>query len=263
MRLPHMANRNCLAVVVLTSVLGTAAAESPLTSLKVYPRTSISRRLATPVVHRPGVVRRWAVARCHRRSEGDDRESSDCQTRRKRLVSRRRRRDRDDVAYGGKSVKLPVKVKDAKADRPISFKLDVMPVFMRTGCNIGSCHGAARGKDGFRLSLFGFDPDGDHYRLTREISGRRINLAVPAREPVDRKVHRQRAAHRRQALQGRRRILQHAHPLARRRRPPTTPRRAQRRFGRALPEAGRARRQGRHAANDRAARSTPTAPTAT
>jgi hypothetical protein len=84
------------------------------------------------------------------------------------------------VEFGGKSVVVPVKVKDAKADRPISFKLDVMPVFMRAGCNTGSCHGAARGKDGFRLSLFGFDPDGDHYRLTREINGRRINLALPA-----------------------------------------------------------------------------------
>ena len=55
-----------------------------------------------------------------------------------------------------------------------------MPVFMQAGCNPGSCHGAARGKDGFRLSLFGYDPDGDHYRLTREINGRRINLALPA-----------------------------------------------------------------------------------
>ncbi|HVK14983.1 MAG TPA: DUF1549 and DUF1553 domain-containing protein [Gemmataceae bacterium] len=84
------------------------------------------------------------------------------------------------VEWGGKAVKLPVKVTAAAADRPISFKLDVMPVFMRAGCNTGSCHGAARGKDGFRLSLFGFDPDGDHYRLTREINGRRINTAVPA-----------------------------------------------------------------------------------
>src|SRR5262245_50651304 len=83
------------------------------------------------------------------------------------------------VEFGGKTVVVPVKVKDAKVDRPISFKLDVMPVFMKSGCNAGSCHGAARGKDGFRLSLFGFDADGDHYRLTREINGRRINLAVP------------------------------------------------------------------------------------
>ncbi len=84
------------------------------------------------------------------------------------------------VEFGGRTVKAPVKVKDAKVDRPISFKLDVMPVFMAAGCNQGSCHGAARGKDGFRLSLFGFDPDGDHYRLTREFNGRRINLALPA-----------------------------------------------------------------------------------
>jgi hypothetical protein len=81
--------------------------------------------------------------------------------------------------FGGRAIIAPVRIKDAKADRPISFKLDVMPIFMRSGCNVGGCHGAARGKDGFRLSLFGFDPDGDHYRLTREINGRRINLAMP------------------------------------------------------------------------------------
>jgi len=83
------------------------------------------------------------------------------------------------VVFEGKSVVVPVSVSNAKAERPISFKLDVMPVFMRAGCNTGSCHGAARGKDGFRLSLFGFDPDGDFYRLTRESPGRRINLALP------------------------------------------------------------------------------------
>jgi hypothetical protein len=82
------------------------------------------------------------------------------------------------IAFGGQSVNVPVTVKDATVDPPISFKLDVMPVFAKSGCNTGSCHGAARGKDGFRLSLFGFDPDGDHYRLTRELSGRRVNLAL-------------------------------------------------------------------------------------
>ncbi len=83
------------------------------------------------------------------------------------------------VTHSGQSVKVPVVVVRAKEDRPISFKLDVMPVFMRSGCNAGSCHGAARGKDGFRLSLFGFDADGDHYRLCREMNGRRINLSLP------------------------------------------------------------------------------------
>jgi len=88
------------------------------------------------------------------------------------------------VTFDGKSVTVPVTVQQAHADRPVSFKLDVMPVFMRTGCNTGSCHGSARGKDGFRLSLFGFDPDGDYYRLTREAPGRRVNLALPAESLV-------------------------------------------------------------------------------
>ena len=84
------------------------------------------------------------------------------------------------VEYGGQSAPVPIAVAAAAATRGVSFKLDVMPIFMRAGCNTGSCHGSARGKDGFRLSLFGFDPDGDYFRLTREISGRRINLALPA-----------------------------------------------------------------------------------
>lgn len=83
------------------------------------------------------------------------------------------------IAFGGQSLAVPVTVANASADPPISFKQDVMPVFMRAGCNTGSCHGAARGKDGFRLSLFGFDPDGDHFRLTREIADRRLNLSLP------------------------------------------------------------------------------------
>ncbi len=82
------------------------------------------------------------------------------------------------VAFEGRSVAVPVAVARAQDSPPLSFRLDVMPVFMRAGCNTGSCHGAARGKDGFRLSLFGFDPDGDHFRLTREMVGRRVNLAV-------------------------------------------------------------------------------------
>jgi len=80
---------------------------------------------------------------------------------------------------GGLSAKVPVQVKDGLKDRAVSFRLDVMPVFLRGGCNQGGCHGAARGKDGFRLSLFGMDPAGDYTRLTREMIGRRINLAIP------------------------------------------------------------------------------------
>lgn len=80
------------------------------------------------------------------------------------------------VVYGEFTKTIPVTVNNADADDALSFQLDVMPVFSKTGCNAGSCHGAARGKDGFRLSLFGYDAEGDYFRLTREMPGRRIDV---------------------------------------------------------------------------------------
>jgi hypothetical protein len=81
--------------------------------------------------------------------------------------------------FDGQSASTSLAVQDVAVAQAISFRRDVMPVFMRAGCNTGGCHGSARGKDGFRLSLFGFDPEGDHYRLTRELGYRRVNLALP------------------------------------------------------------------------------------
>lgn len=84
-----------------------------------------------------------------------------------------------NVEYQGKAVQIPAKVQNAGVTPPISYTLDVMPVFLKANCNTGSCHGAARGKDGFRLSLYGFDVNGDYNRITRDFSSRRINLAFP------------------------------------------------------------------------------------
>ncbi len=75
--------------------------------------------------------------------------------------------------------------KPAKAP---SFGQDVMPVLFRAGCNAGPCHGAARGKDGFMLSLFGYDPAGDYYRIVEDMAGRRINTAVPEQSLLLRKA---------------------------------------------------------------------------
>ena len=81
------------------------------------------------------------------------------------------------VQWKNLSATVPLTVEKIEHVPAVSFRLDVMPVLMKAECN--RCHGAARGQDGFRLSLWGFDPDGDHFRITREIPGRRINLAVP------------------------------------------------------------------------------------
>ena len=83
------------------------------------------------------------------------------------------------IEFSGRTLTVPVKVVKATEDRPVVFSLDVMPVFSKGGCNAGSCHGSARGKDKFRLSLFGFDPQRDYFSLTREEVGRRINIARP------------------------------------------------------------------------------------
>jgi hypothetical protein len=83
------------------------------------------------------------------------------------------------ISFNGRSLAVPLSITNATIEPSISFKHDVMPVFTKAGCNTGSCHGTSRGKDGFHLSLFGFDPEGDYYRLTREQIGRRINPAIP------------------------------------------------------------------------------------
>ena len=81
--------------------------------------------------------------------------------------------------WNGMEAKATLEVTQSQTPRTVGFERDVLPIFTKVGCNTGSCHGAARGKDGFRLSLFGFDPVGDYQRITREIGIRRINLAVP------------------------------------------------------------------------------------
>jgi hypothetical protein len=84
------------------------------------------------------------------------------------------------VTWQNVSSELEITVDESEvSERPLRFRNDILPLLTRAGCNAGKCHGAASGKDGFRLSLYGFDPSGDHFRITREMSGRRVNLARP------------------------------------------------------------------------------------
>lgn len=63
---------------------------------------------------------------------------------------------------------------------PPDFDTQILPVLTRAGCNSGACHGAAAGRGGFRLSLWGSDPEADHHAIVHELEGRRVNLAHPA-----------------------------------------------------------------------------------
>jgi hypothetical protein len=65
------------------------------------------------------------------------------------------------------------------ADRPVDFNTDIIPVLTKAGCNSGACHGAAIGRGGFKLSLYGGTPSADYTAIARLLEGRRINLAHP------------------------------------------------------------------------------------
>lgn len=63
--------------------------------------------------------------------------------------------------------------------RPWDFSTDIAPRLTRAGCNTGGCHAKQDGQNGFHLSLFGYDTEGDYRALTREAGGRRISRVVP------------------------------------------------------------------------------------
>lgn len=77
------------------------------------------------------------------------------------------------------SATATVNVSGQKQKYNVSFVRDVMPVLGRMGCNAGTCHGAQDGKNGFKLSLRGYDPLFDHRALTDDLEGRRFNRAAP------------------------------------------------------------------------------------
>ena len=64
-----------------------------------------------------------------------------------------------------------------RAEHPVDFDTEIVPVLTHAGCNSGACHGAAIGRGGLRLSLYGSDPSKDYRSLVLEREGRRVNLA--------------------------------------------------------------------------------------
>src|SRR6202521_1535107 len=69
----------------------------------------------------------------------------------------------------------------AQTPDKVTFLRDVAPILNRVGCTSGLCHGAAKGKNGFKLSLRGYDPQFDYEALLYDLSGRRFNRAEPGK----------------------------------------------------------------------------------
>jgi hypothetical protein len=84
------------------------------------------------------------------------------------------------AAANGVSSSAKIHVTAAHEPFTWTFQNDVLPVMTKAGCNQGACHGALAGKNGFKLTLRGYDPAADYETLTRVSLGRRINLSDPS-----------------------------------------------------------------------------------
>jgi hypothetical protein len=85
------------------------------------------------------------------------------------------------VQIGDQRAEVPVDVSGFAEYPPVHFANDVVPLLSKLGCNSGGCHGRAAGQNGFKLSVFGFDPIADYDALTKEARGRRIFPTSAAR----------------------------------------------------------------------------------
>jgi len=78
------------------------------------------------------------------------------------------------VTAAGQTAKFSVNVEYAGMP-PVRFVRDIEPLMSKVGCNAGTCHGSAKGKNGFKLSLRGYDPDFDYQALINDLAGRRFD----------------------------------------------------------------------------------------
>ncbi len=69
----------------------------------------------------------------------------------------------------------------------VDFGLDVLAAMTQAGCNSGACHGAAAGRGGLQLSLYGQSPTQDYAAIALMHAGRRVHSRDPDRSLVLRK----------------------------------------------------------------------------
>jgi hypothetical protein len=74
---------------------------------------------------------------------------------------------------------LSLTVEHFAESKPVNFPSQIVPIFTKTGCNGGGCHGKSSGQNGFKLSLLGFEPTEDFEHLVKEARGRRLFPAAP------------------------------------------------------------------------------------
>jgi hypothetical protein len=83
------------------------------------------------------------------------------------------------VLPGVAPARIGVTVQGMPGEPRVSFANEVVPALTKLGCNTGTCHGKASGRNGFKLSLFGFEPAEDYEYIVKEGRGRRVFVPAP------------------------------------------------------------------------------------
>jgi hypothetical protein len=80
--------------------------------------------------------------------------------------------------FGNQQIEIPIEVA-AATDEPPSFLRDVLPILSKAGCNAGACHAKPDGQNGFRLTVFSYDPKSDYDEIVKHARGRRVFPSFP------------------------------------------------------------------------------------
>jgi len=83
------------------------------------------------------------------------------------------------VSLDAAQATVPVSVTGTAVEYHPDYVRDVAPVLSRLGCTAGTCHGSKDGKNGFKLSLRGYDPLNDVRAFTDDHAARRTSVASP------------------------------------------------------------------------------------
>ncbi len=84
------------------------------------------------------------------------------------------------ATVGRHRVEIPVRVEGlARGGDDVGFVRDVLPALNRAGCSAGACHAKAEGQNGFKQSIFSYDPKHDWGEIVKDARGRRVFPASP------------------------------------------------------------------------------------
>ncbi len=93
------------------------------------------------------------------------------------------------VSCGGSQAVAPVRILAAHEEPKLSFVKDVVPIFTMAGCAGSNCHGSIRGQNGFKLSLFGYEPDLDFKAIGPRIDRDHPEQSLILQKPTFQKPH--------------------------------------------------------------------------